>query len=789
MTMLKNYMKVFFRAMRRQKLHSLVTISGLSIGLAGILLVMLYIQAELSFEKCHEKRERLHRVISQTSSANENTVTAWATPLPLGPTLKSDYPEVVNFARFYGPLWNDVKIGNNLFTEKFVAAVDPSFFKMFSFHFLQGNPETALPDPDSVVLTDETAKRYFGQEDPIGKTFFVNRMQARVTAVVRIPSRTHLRFTMARPLQVQLRDWEGDPERWTNAVAFGTYIELRAGVSLREFNQKIGSIIKKYDPTIPTMVYLQRLSRVHLHSAFADDYQNLNKGNITFLYVLAAAAGCLLLMACMNFVNLSLANSHQRAKEIGVRKVHGARRGNLARQFLAETLFYSFLSLLVAVELVSLFLPTFDRLSQRQIVMADLLGLLPLFGLLSIVLLTGLLAGAYPALFLSALSPQQAIKGTFQVGAASRGTVRKFLVITQLTIVLVLLIGTVVIYGQLRYMQTKDLGLNTDHVLIFGRLNKIRDIEAFRNELRRNPHIVGFTQSQGPTAGFEPSSDVDWDGKNPAEIVTLYQCGVDHSYLDVFKIRLAAGRFFSKDITTDQSNFLLNETALKVTGINSPLGKRFSLNGKTGQIIGVLKDFHTEIPKTPIPPLVFQYHPNYGMMYVKTDGYDPAGTISFIRALWEKNMPQDYAFEYRFVDDELKEYYEDDVRLKRIFTDITLLTLVVAGIGLFGLSSDLAEQRTKEIGIRKVLGCSVRECTFLLSREFAKWAVIANVISWPIAYLIMRRWLQGFAYRMELGWEVFALAALGTAVLVLVTVCLKAIKIASSNPVDSLRYE
>ncbi len=788
MMMLKNYMKVFFRAMRRQRTHALVMIVGLSTGLAGILLVMLFIQAELSFEKCHEKRSRLYRVVTQTVSANETTVTVWATPIPLGPTLKSDYPEVVDFARFVGPSWIDVKINNNHFTEKFVAAVDPSFFRMFSFHFLQGDPDTALLDLASVVLTEETAKRYFGHEDPMGKMFTLDRLNVRVTGVIRIPRHTHFRFTMVRPFQARLRNWKGHPERWTNAIAFGTYIELRPDVSLNEFNRKIGSLIKKHDPKISTTAYLQPLNRVHLYSPFPGDYHNLNKGNITFLYVLSAVACCLLLMACINFVNLSTASANKRAKEIGVRKAHGADRRDLIRQFLAETFFYSFLSLIVAVELVILFLPIFNRLSGRQIMMADLLGLLPLFGLLSITLLTGLLAGAYPALFLSSLSSQKALQGTFPVGRASQAVVRKVLVITQLTMALVLLVGTIVIYGQLHYMQTKDMGLDTDNVLMLGRLDKIPNIQAFKNELDQNPHVIGLTQSLGPVAGFEPSSDVDWEGKNPTERITLYQCFVDYAYLDVFKIDLAAGRFFSREITVDPSNFLLNETAVKVTGMNSPLGKRFSFNGTKGHIIGVLKDFHTEIPKERILPLVFQFNANSWMMYVRTDGIDPAGTISYIKGVWEKHVP-DYAFDYRFVNDELNEFYEKDIQLRRIFTDITLLTLLVAGIGLFGLSSYLAEQRTKEIGIRKVLGCSVRESVFLLSKEFAKWAMVANLISWPIAYLIMRRWLQDFAFRMGLGWEVFALAALGTAALVLVTVCFKAFRIATANPVDSLRYE
>ena len=769
-------------------MHSLITIAGLSIGLAGILLVMLYIKEELSYEKSHDKRDSLYRVIARTSSTNETTETAWANPIPLGPALKSNYPEVVNFARFYGPLWIDVKIGDNLFTEKFIAAVDPSFFKMFSFHFIQGDPETALSDLASVVLTEETAKRYFEHEDPMGKILALNRMNVRVTGVIRIPHHTHFRFTMVRPLQAQLREWKGDPERWTNAIAFGTYVQLRPEFSLSEFNKKTGRIIEEHDPKISTTVFLQPLSRVHLYSPFPEDYHNLNKGNITFIYVLSAVACCLLLMACINFVNLSTAQANKRAREIGVRKVNGADRKDLVRQFLAESFFYSFLSLLVAIGLVILFLPIFNQLSERQMMMADLLGLLPLFGLLSIALLTGLLAGAYPAFFLSALSPQQALRGTSQLGAPRRAAVRKVLVITQLSMALVLLIGTIVIYGQLRYMQTKDLGFDMDHVLVFGRLDKMQNINAFKNELEQNPHVIGLTQSLGPLAGFESSSDIDWDGKNPSEKVTLYQCFVDYTYLDVFKIGLAAGRFFSRDITTDQSNFLLNETAVKATGLNSPLGKRFSLNGKTGQIIGVMRDFHTEIPRVPILPLVFQFNANSWMMYVRTDGIDPTGTLSHIKGVWEKHVPG-YAFYYNFVQDEFNQYYEKDFRLRRIFTNITLLTLFVAGIGLFGLSSYLAEQRTKEIGIRKVLGCPVRECTLLLSKEFAKWAIISNIISWPIAYLIMRRWLQDFAFRMELGWEVFALAALGTAGLVLVTVCFKAIKIATANPVDSLRYE
>jgi ABC-type antimicrobial peptide transport system permease subunit len=786
--MFKNYVKIFLRTMRRQKLYSLITIAGLSIGLACSILVMLFVQAELSFEKCHEKRDDLYRVVTETSSTNETAVSPWFSPIPLGPALKSDYPEVEDFARLVGPSWLSVKLKDNLFTEKFVASADPSFFRLFNFHFLQGDPETALSDLASVVLTDETAERYFGNENPMGKVFTLDGKDVQVKGVVRIPRNTHFRFTMVRTFQASVINRQRDPSSWANAAAHGTYIQLRANVRLSEFNKKINNIIKEHDPQASTTVFLQPLNRVHLHSPFQYDYHNLNKGSMTYIYVLSAVAFCLLLIACINFINLSTAQSNKRAKEIGVRKVHGAERKNLVRQFLGETVFFSFLSLFFALELISLFLPVFNRLSDRQIVMADLLNLPLLFGLFSITLLTGLLAGAYPALFLSSFSSLRALKGFFHTGTQSRAAIRKVLVITQFTIALVLLIGTIVIHGQLHYMQTKDLGLDLDNVLMFAGLNQIQNIETFKNELRQNPHVIGLTQSLGPVVGFDSSSDVDWDGKDPSEKIVLYQCFVDYAYLDIFKIDLAKGRFFSKEISSDKSNFLLNETAVRVTGMDSPIGKRFAFNGSEGEIIGVLKDFHTAVPREPIPPLVFQIHENTWLMYVKIDDFDTAGTISYIRRIWEKHVP-DRPFYYDFVDEELSEFYENDIKLSRIFTSITLLTLFVAGIGLFGLSSYLTEQRTKEIGIRKVLGSSVRGIVSLLSKEFVKWTIISNVIAWPIAYLIMRRWLQSYAFRMKLGWEIFVLSALGSLVLVLLAVCYRTIKTAVACPVDSLRYE
>jgi putative ABC transport system permease protein len=788
MAVFKSYLKIFLRTIQRQKLYSLITIAGLSIGLTFSILVMLYIQAELSFEKCHEKRDNLYRIVTETTSSNETSVTPWASPIPLGPALKDNYPEVADFTRFVGPSWLSVKLKDNLFTEKFVASADPSFFRLFNFHFLKGDPETALSDLSSVVLTDETAERYFGHEEPMGKVFTLDGIDVQVTGVVRIPRNTHFRFTMVRPFQASLMNRKGDPASWANATAHGTYIQLRKDARLSEFNKKINNIIKEHDPEASTTVFLQPLNRVHLYSPFQYDYHNLNKGSITYIYILSAVAFCLLLIACINFINLSTAQSNRRAKEIGVRKVHGAERKNLFRQFLGETVIFSFLSLIFALELISLFLPAFNRLSDRQILMTGLLNLPLLIGLFIVTLLTGILAGAYPAVFLSSLSSLKALKGSFHVGTQRRTTVRKVLVITQFTIALVLLIGTIVIYGQLRYMQTKDMGLDIDNVLMFAGLNQIKNIDAFKNELRQNPHVTGITQSLGPVVGFDSFSDADWDGKDPSERIVLYQCFVDFTYLDVFKIGLAEGRFFSKEISTDKSNFLLNETAIRVTGMDSPIGKRFSFNGKEGKIIGVLKDFHTAVPREPIPPLVFQLHENTWLMYVRLDGVDIAGTIAHIKGIWEKYVP-DRPFYYDFVDEELSEFYEKDIKLSRIFSSITLLTLLVAGIGLFGLSSYLAEQRTKEIGIRKVFGSSVQGIVFLLSKEFAKWAIISNVIAWPIAYLVMRRWLQGYAFRMKLGWEVFALSAIGSLVLVLLAVCFKTIKTASANPVVSLRYE
>jgi putative ABC transport system permease protein len=373
-------------------------------------------------------------------------------------------------------------------------------------------------------------------------------------------------------------------------------------------------------------------------------------------------------------------------------------------------------------------------------------------------------------------------------GPGRGSSLRKVLVVAQFTIAIALMIGTVVIAGQLHFMQTKDMGLDIKNTVMFAGLRRINDVETFKTELRQYPHVLSITQSLGPVAGFDSSSEVDWDGKNPEENIILHHCPVDYEYLNSFRIEISEGRFFSRQITTDKSNYVLNETAVKTMGIESPVGKRFSYNGAEGIIIGVLKDFHTMIPRDPIQPLVFQISNDAWMMYVKIDENHVSTTVDHIKNVWNKYVP-DHPFYYDFVDDELNEFYEKERQLRQIFTYVSCLAVFIACLGLVGLSSFLAEQKTKEIGIRKVLGGTVSSVVILLSKEFIKWMLVANVISWPIAYFIMTRWLQSYAFRMNLGPGIFFITGGTALVIAMLTVSYQAIKAATSNPVNALRYE
>jgi putative ABC transport system permease protein len=515
----------------------------------------------------------------------------------------------------------------------------------------------------------------------------------------------------------------------------------------------------------------------------------LNKGNITYIYLFSLTAFCILLLACINFMNLSTARYSSRAKEVGMRKVVGARRSDLIKQFLGESSLLTLLALLIAVLLVELTLPAFTRLAGKEMHLIQSGNWQILVSLFIFALFTSLISGSYPAVFLSGFQPVKVIKNIGQLGRSRGGAIRKVLVVLQFTFTIGLIICTAVIYLQLHFMQNRNLGYDTEHILSFAAYNEYEtNLEATKSELLQNPNILAVCRGFPPPAGEWGTTEVDWEGRDPSVEVKIAKGSCSYDYLSVFNIELAEGRFFSQEFASDDQNWVLNETAIESMEMEDPLGKWFSHKGQKGIIIGILKDFHGSSLHNPIGPVAMQ--PSDGFfMFVKYRPENVAEMLSFLKTKWDKFVGTHIPFRYEFMDENIKNWYMTEHRIGKIFRYFTILTVLIACLGLFGLASFMAEQRTKEIGIRKVLGAKVSGIVLLLTKEFAKWVVVANVIAWPASYFVSKWWLQGFAYRIDLGWGIFATSAVAAFVIAIGTVSYQAIKAATANPVKALRYE
>jgi ABC-type antimicrobial peptide transport system permease subunit len=703
-----------------------------------------------------------------------------------------EVPEVENFVRVQAGWGNwHLHHGEKRFLDEYLAAVGPAFFEIFQFPFIKGDPGTALKDRYSIILTEDLAKKIFGEEDAFGKIIQLNNTDMTVTGIIKnIPRNSHLHFTFAFPA-VNMTNWrESKLDEWTY-TQFATYVVLRKGADTAEVNRKMMDIVKQHLPNVQGSVYLQPLKDLHLHSTHINTWMLAypNKGNITYVYLFSLTAFCILLLACINFMNLSTARYAARAKEVGMRKVVGARRSDLIKQFLGESTLLTFLALLIAVFLVELSLPTFTRLAGKEMSLIHSGNWLILIGLFIIALVTSLISGSYPAVFLSAFQPVKVIKNIELLGARRGGALRKVLVILQFTFTIGLIICTAVIYLQLHFMQNKDLGFDKEHIISFAGYNDYEtNYEAAKSELLQNPNVSAVCRGFPPPSGEWGTTEVDWEGKDPSMEIKIGRGSCGHDYLKVFNLKMAEGRFFSKELADDDQNWVLNETAIKTMKLENPIGKWFSFSGQKGTIIGIIKDFHGASLHSPIAPVAMQ--PTRGFfVFVKYKPENTAEVLSFLKTKWDKFVGSHIPFRYGFIDEDIENWYRTEQRIGEIFRYFTTLTVFIACLGLFGLASFMAERRTKEIGIRKVLGAKASGIALLLTKEFAKWVLVANVVAWPAAYLVSKQWLQGFAYRIDLGWGIFVGSALVALVIAVGTVSYQALKAATANPVKALRYE
>jgi putative ABC transport system permease protein len=783
---LKNYVKIAFRNFKNNRGYSLINFAGLTVGMACFLLIALWARDELSFDRWHEHADRTFWVVyKEPASSDFSTYGSGA----LGPALRDSYPEITHFSRHFGPISSPLRFEDKVFNAD-VAGVDPGFFDIFSFRFLRGKPDEALSNPDSIVLTESTARKYFGTADPIGKTmnfeWWGPWYDFKVTAVIAdLPGNTHLDFDFLLPLRfvtfsaMAIDTWD--------VSAYRTYVRLRDGVAVSDINPKIAGIVRQHVPGFASDVSLFPTKDIHLQ------YSRTGAKAVTYVRLFLLIGGLVLLMACINFVNLSTARSAKRAREVGLRKVVGAGRGQLVRQFLGESLFLATAALVLSLGLVSLFLPAANAMSGKSLALR-LDGALGL-QMLGIALLVGIGAGVYPAFHLSAYQPARVV-GRPWTAEGGNPLFRKILVVVQFGVSVLLLISSTVILRQSDFLRHKDWGINTKFVVNMDLRGGIRrNYRAIREELLSLPHVEAVCITNGSLNKRFATDEADWEGRRPEQELSLAIHAVDYDYDDVFGVEIAEGRFFSPEFAPDATEgVVLNQTAVRLMGLRDPIGKRFAFPlpfdpDRNGRIIGVVKDFHFRSLHEPIAPLVLVVAPGWITdLYVRLDGSDLAGCIASIERIIKGYAP-DAPFDYRFVDDEIDGLYSSEVRMGRLVRAGTALAALIACLGLFGLASFTAEQRTREIGIRKVLGSTTADIVGLLTKDFLIWVAIANLLAWPVAWWAAASWLRNFPYRVPLSIWPFVLAGGTSMAIAWLTVSAQSFRAAASNPADSLRSE
>ncbi len=787
-SMFKNYFKIAFRNHYRNKGYTFINTVGLAVGMACCMLIMLWVIDELSYDEYHNKSDNICRVIAKVTTPDYISYQV-AVPTPLAGVLKEEYPEIVKSTRYF--VYNvsfRVKYKDKLYEPERFGAVDPSFFEIFDFKLLQGSLFDHNSGPHDLILTKNQAEMIFGDEDPIGKVMTSAGSDSwTVTGIIDdIPSNSHIQFDCL----VSMKFWEDfgvQMESWANPI-FHAYVLLHDESNNGAVSEKISNVIIEKAPELKTEIYLQPLSDVHLYSDFSFDVEG--HGNIMYVYVFSALAGLILFIACMNFINLSTARSAGRAKEVGIRKAVGAFRKDVIRQFFFESILLSILSLVIAAIGVALFLPQFSIIAEKQFSIGMLLNYKVIIGVIAGSVITGVLSGIYPALYLSSFNPMNILKGKIKAG--SKGAAfRKILVVVQYTITVFLIVGSLTVYDQLKFIREKDLGFDQEYIINFssGISNFLSKWEPLKYELLQNPEITNATLVANlPTLMFNGVRNVDWEGKTADQEVLLHPKDVGYDFVKTFGMEIVEGRDFSKEFATDSgSAFIVNEAAVKAMGLTEPIGKSLSYRNRTGRIIGVVKDFHHSSLHSQIEPVALHIGHRYRVC-LKISGNDVSQTIDFLQNKW-KTINPDYPLKYSFFDETIDRFYKADRKIGAVFTYFTLLAIIIASLGLFGLTSYVTEQRTREIGVRKVLGASVPKIINLISKEFLVLILISILISSPAAWYFTSKWLDNFVYRTDMGVKIFLLAGSMILLITIITTGYRAVKSALANPVDSLRYE
>ncbi|HEY5369972.1 MAG TPA: ABC transporter permease [Hanamia sp.] len=803
--MFKNYVKSAWRNIRKNKLFSFINILGLSLGMATCFIIMLYVQDELSYDKFNANAANIVRVIFK-ADINGGKINESVTMPPVAQTMKNDFPEVQDATRLLNYGSPKISYKDKVFKNDHLAFADANFFSIFTLPMIEGNAKTALLQPHTIVITQTTAKKYFGNEDAIGKSITLsvdNNQPYIVTGVIKdIPANSHFHFDMFGSM-VGYADSKSDS--WMDG-GYHTYLLLKPGADLSKIDARFPAMVKKYmGPQIQQRMglsleqftskgnalgfTLQPLTDIHLYGDTNNEFEP--GGNAMYVYIFGGIALFMLIVACINFINLSTAGAAKRAKEVGVRKVAGSNRFQLIKQFLSESILITFCALLVAFAIVGIALPVFNNFAGKQLSF----DIQPVLAFLGLGLLVGVLAGIYPAFYLSSFKPIAVLKGKLVTNHKSFG-LRSSLVVFQFFISVALIIGTIVVYQQMKYIQNKDLGFNKEQLITIPNSYALGNNEkVFKQQMLQDPRIVNATMSYYKPAGpTSYNNGLAYPQGNDKQIVSGVDYHVDEAYIPTMGMKMLNGRNFSKDFATDSAAIILNETAAKALGWdavtavgktvirqNSDRGNNFPFH-----VIGVVKNFNFKSLHEAISPLYMTLNPEGGLIF-KIKTADVAGLLTTMKNQWDSYKTGE-PFEYNFMD-ELFNTYATENKTASILNLFSILTIFVACLGLFGLVTYTAEQRRKEIGIRKVLGASVTQVTSMLSKEFLKFVLIASLIAFPIAWWAMNKWLQSFAYRIHISWWVFLAAGVIAILIALITVSFQAIKAAVANPVESLRTE
>jgi putative ABC transport system permease protein len=809
--MFKNYLKTAFRNLWKSKGFSAINIVGLAIGLATCLLIILFVMDELSYDRFNEKADRTFRLDGDIKFGGNHFILAVA-PAPAGPAMRRDYPEIETMVRFRGHGGFLVKKGSQHIREDRVVFADSTLFDVFSFPLIAGDPHTALAAPRTVVINETIAKKYFNSTDAVGKVLVMNdSINYKVTGVIRdIPSQSHFHFDFFVPM-TELEDSRNNDNWLSNN--YNTYIVLRKGVDAHRLEAKFPSMVQKYiSPLLQQAVHisldefiksgnfvgfsLMPLTAIHLHSNKTAEMGA--NGSMEYVYIFSAIALFILLIACVNFMNLSTARSSNRAKEVGIRKVLGSLRGQLIYQFISESVLISFISMLLALGIAWLMLPIFNELAAKHMTIGLFSRPWLAPSLLVLVLVVGLLAGSYPAFFLSSFRPIAVLKGNVAAGFKT-GWLRNTLVVFQFGISIFLMVGTAVIYRQLGYIQSRPMGFDREQVMVvhngwgLGRSGA----RAFRDGLLKLPGVEGTTMSGFMPTGGNRNDDAFFltPGLDQKKAISMQRWAADENYIPVLGMKMAMGRNFSKDLKTDSDAVVINEAAARMMGFPDPLEhKVYELEDlktkkvKAYRIIGVMKDFNFNSLREVVTPLGLFLEEDRGEFAMRVHTAQMTRLVAEVENGWKKIAPGQ-PFSYSFMDEDFNALYKSEQRMGGISLSFSLLAIFIACLGLFGLAAYAAEQRTREIGIRKVLGATVGGIMRLLSRDFLRLVFLSGLIASPFAWWAMHRWLQDFAYRIEIGWGVFVLAAVLSVGIALVTVSFQALRAALANPVKSLRSE